>query len=121
MAHFAQLDNDGIVLQILVISNDDLLDKSGIEKEEIGIEVCKTILGKDTHWVQTSYNGNFRGKYAAIGDKYEKSVDKFYTPIPPFPSWKLSADFEWQPPVPKPTDDKHYYWDESSIQWLTLD
>lgn len=65
MAHFAQVEN-GIVKQVIVIDNSDITI-GGIEYEEKGIEICKNLLGQDTEWVQTSYNGSFRGNYAGIG------------------------------------------------------
>lgn len=118
MAHFAQIDENNIVLQVVVISNADLLDNKGKEQESIGIQVCKSIFGADTNWVQTSYNGNFRKKYAGIGDKYDSSADVFYWPTAPFPSWTLDSNYEWQPPIPRPEDGKIYEWVESSLSWV---
>ena len=66
MAHFAELDNNNIVKQVIKIENEVMLDADGVEQESIGIEFCTGILGGK--WVQTSYNGNFRNKYAGIGD-----------------------------------------------------
>ena len=54
MAHFAQLDENNIVLQVNVISNGDILDENGNESEEMGIQLCKDLVGQDTKWVQTS-------------------------------------------------------------------
>jgi len=67
MAHFARIEN-GVVLEVIVVNNEVLLDKKGVEQESKGISFCKSLYGKDTEWVQTSYNGSFRGKYAAIGN-----------------------------------------------------
>lgn len=76
MANFAKLENSRVV-QVIVIDNKDLLDENGIEQESKGVEFCKTLFGQDTTWIQTSYNSNFRGKYAGIGDLYDPIEDKF--------------------------------------------
>jgi hypothetical protein len=76
MAHFANLEN-GRVTQVVVIDNKELLDENSIEQESKGVEFCKTLFGQDTTWIQTSYNSNFRGKYAGIGDLYDPIEDKF--------------------------------------------
>jgi hypothetical protein len=119
MAHFAQLNNN-TVTQIVVISNADLLDENGVEQETLGIQVCRNIFGPDTNWAQTSYNGNFRKKYAGIGDAYSPDANVFYNPNPPYPSWTLDANYDWQPPVPHPQDEKEYKWDESVLQWVEV-
>ena len=80
MAHFAQLDENDIVIQIIVVSNQELLDENGNEIEQKGIDFCKNIFGKDTNWVQTSYNGNFRGHYAGVGWFYDREKDIFVPP-----------------------------------------
>jgi hypothetical protein len=86
MAHFAQLDENNVVVQVIVINNNELLTQkivttdegfinvSTVESEEKGMDFCKSLYGADTNWVQTSYNGSFRGKYAGIGDTYENGV-----------------------------------------------
>lgn len=77
MAHFAQLDNNNKVLQVIVINNNELLDQDGNEIEQKGIDFCKSLFGQNTKWVQTSYNASFRGKYAGINDKYDEINDIF--------------------------------------------
>ena len=77
MAHFAQLDDNNFVLQVVVISNNDILDNNGNESEEIGIQLCQSFFGKDTIWKQTSYNNTFRKIYAGIGFFYDENLDKF--------------------------------------------
>jgi len=86
MAHFAKLDENNVVVQVIVINNNELLTQkivttdegfinvSTVESEEKGMDFCKSLYGADTNWVQTSYNGSFRGKYAGIGDTYENGV-----------------------------------------------
>lgn len=120
MAHFAQLDSENIVVQVVVVGNVDLLDSNGVEQESNGLQICRSIFGADTNWVQTSYNGKFRKKYAGVGDKYDVAADLFYNPTPPFPSWVPDANFDWQAPSPKPDDGELYYWDEDSLAWVQV-
>lgn len=82
MAHFAELDPNNVVLRVLVVSNDDITDASGQERETLGITFLQGLLGAETRWVQTSYNGNFRSKYAGIGDTYNVAEDEFVAPWP---------------------------------------
>lgn len=77
MAHFAQLDENNIVINVIVVSNEDVQDERRIENEQSGIRFCKSILGEETKWVQTSYTGKIRKKYAAIGDRYNAELDIF--------------------------------------------
>lgn len=76
MAHFAKMEND-TVTQVIVINNEVLENKEFPESEPIGIAFCKSLYGEDTEWLQTSYNGNFRGRYAGGGMKYNKDLDEF--------------------------------------------
>ncbi len=78
MAHFAQLDENNVVTQVIVVANDELL-LDGVENETKGIMFCKSLLGDDTRWVQTSYNANFGGKFAGIGDVWDGT--NFTTPV----------------------------------------
>jgi hypothetical protein len=78
MAHFAKIEN-GIVREVLVIGNGDCLDENGNESEAVGqafIAAC----GIAGEWKQTSYNNNFRAKYAGIGDTYDAVNDVFVSP-----------------------------------------
>jgi hypothetical protein len=79
MAHFARIE-DGIVRQVIVVNNAVITDEKGKEQESIGIDFCKSLYGQDTEWLQTSYNGSFRGKYAGSGDKYDSVKDEFVSP-----------------------------------------
>jgi hypothetical protein len=97
MAHFAKIDENNIVTQVVVVDN----------KEKI--------LGGT--WKQTSYNGNMRKNYAGIGYTYRADIDAFVPPKP-FPSWLLNADAQWEPPVAMPTDGQMYTWDEENINWI---
>lgn len=78
MAHFAKIE-DGIVREVIVVNNEVLLDSEGVEQEALGTAFCEELFGGT--WVQTSYNGNFRGKYAAIGDIYDPVIDEFKTSV----------------------------------------
>ena len=120
MAHFAQLDENNIVTQVVVISNDDLLDENGVEQEALGIAVCRAIFGDNTTWAQTSYNNNFRKQYAGIGHEFVADADLFYNPVAPFPSWSLDENYDWQAPTPMPDDGKLYGWDEDSLTWVEV-
>ncbi len=120
MAHFAQLDNDNKVLQVIVVNNTELLDENGVEQEQKGIDFCKSLLGADTNWVQTSYNRSFRKNFAGIGSIYNEENDVFYAPQP-YPSWTLNnTTWLWEAPTPMPTDDKFYMWDETILNWKEI-
>lgn len=80
MAHFAELDENNTVLRVIVVSNEDMKDQWGREREVIGTTFCKTLFGENTRWIQTSYNAKMRGKYASIGDVYDPVKDIFETP-----------------------------------------
>lgn len=77
MAHFARLE-DNIVREVIVINNEVLLDENGVEQESIGAQFCADTFGGT--WVQTSYNGNFRGQYAGAGMVYDPVADVFTIP-----------------------------------------
>ena len=104
MSHFAKLNSDNIVTNVIVAEQDFI--NSGI-------------VGDAFLWVQTSYNGNFRGKYASIGDTWDKVNEVFISPQP-FPSWTLDTDFVWNAPTPYPTDGKMYTWDEETLAWIEI-
>jgi len=114
MAHFAQVDENNVVLQVIVVNNSELLDAQGAEREELGVAFCQSLFGAETRWVQTSYNANFRKNYAGIGFSYDSGRDAFIAPKP-YPSWILNEDTcQWQAPIPYPSDGGSYVWDESS-------
>jgi len=115
MAHFAELDANNVVLRVIVVSNSDTADASGVEKEHIGAAFCERLLGGT--WKQTSYNGNIRKRYAGIGYTYDTGRDAFITPQP-YPSWALDDNADWQAPVPMPTDGKMYSWNEETLSWV---
>lgn len=119
MAHFAQLDDNNIVTQVIVVANDELL-LDGVESEVKGILFCKSLFGEDTKWVQTSYNGNMRKNYAGIGYTYDAGRDAFISPKP-FDSWLLNEDTcRWEAPIAYPEDGKFYTWDEATTSWVEV-
>lgn len=124
MAHFAQLDENNNVIQVIVVNNSDCGDLPFPESEPVGVAFCKSIFGDDTNWVQTSYNSNFRRQYAGIGGSYSAALDVFIDPQP-FPSWTLDeTDGLWKAPVPKPEAPLNHIalWDEINLEWdIVLD
>ena len=118
MAHFAQLNEENLVTQVIVVANQDTADQDGVENEAIGIEFCTNLLGG--RWKQTSYNANIRKNYAGVGYKYDAALDAFIPPQP-FVSWTLNNETaQWEAPVAMPTDDKRYTWDEATTAWVEV-
>lgn len=116
MPYFAEIDNENIVQQVVSVSQQDAPDPA--PNDEAGNQFLHSI-GLSGRWVQTSYNNNFRGHYAGIGDSYDKILDLFIAPQP-FPSWLMLSNGHWEPPKPCPTDGKKYYWDESIVDWIEV-
>jgi len=115
MAHFAELDENNVVLRVVVVDNKETADATGVEKEHIGAAFCERLLGG--RWVQTSYNANIRKNYAGIGYTFNESIDAFVPPKP-FPSWLLNeTTAQWHSPVAMPTDGKMYSWNEATLSW----
>ena len=103
MSHFAKIDINNMVTEVIVAEQDFI--NSGL-------------VGDSFNWVQTSYNGNFRKNYAGIGYTYDATRDAFIPPQP-FPSWTLNEDTcQYDSPVPYPTDDKMYNWNEDTLAWV---
>jgi len=114
MAHFAKLESN-VVTQVIVVSNQDILDEQSQESEQKGIDFCSNLLGGT--WKQTSYNAKIRKNYAGIGYTYDKCRDAFIPPKP-YNSWLLDEDTcQWKAPVAMPTDSKIYKWNESITNW----
>jgi hypothetical protein len=80
MAHFARINDENIVQQVIVISNDDCGGGEFPESEAPGQAFIASI-GLEGEWLQTSYHANFRGKYAGIGDTYDAALDQFVNPV----------------------------------------
>jgi len=109
MSHWAELNENNIVLRVTVGSNN--------EPDE-GYEWLINNLGGT--WIKTSYNNNIRKQFAGIGYKYDATADVFIAPQP-YPSWTLDENFDWQAPTPKPEDDGIYTWNESTLSWDTAE
>ena len=124
MAHFAQIGMNNVVLRVSVVRNEDILDENGNESEEMGIQYLKSVHGPLTNWLQTSYNSNFRCRYAGIGMVYNNQYDVFLN-AQPYSSWTLNTEtFEWEPPIPEPelTEEQiesgsYYEWNEETQEW----
>lgn len=116
MAHYAFLDENNIVTQVIVGRNeDDLVD---------GVSDWQTYYGNlhGQRCVRTSYNGNIRKNYAGIGYSYSDELDAFIPPKP-YPSWVLNEDTcQWQPTIPYPTNEDGitYAWDEENLTWIPI-
>ena len=114
MAHFAELDNNNNVIDVLKVENSVILDENNKESEALGIAFLKNLFGPNTNWVQTSFNSSFRKNYAAIGALYDPKRDAFLY-HQPYPSWTLNENTcQYEPPLPHP-DLNHsgegYIWD----------
>lgn len=120
MAHFAKLDENNIVTEVHVVNNDDILNLPFPSSEPVGVQFLKNIFGTETRWKQTSYNHNFRWRYAGIGYTYDSERDLFIPPKP-YPSWVLNTQtFVYMPPIDYPTDGKDYIWNEETLAWVEL-
>ena len=105
MAHFAKIDSNNIVTQVIVTEQDFI--NSGA-------------VGDSFLWVQTSYNNNFRKNFAGVGGTYDKTRDAFIPPKP-YPSWTLVEDTcQWTAPVTYPDDGKVYGWNEATTNWVEI-
>ena len=131
MAHFAKLGTENIVLQIVVLSNNAILDEDGKESEQIGMDFLNNLYKTNDVWKQTSYNTfggvhklggtPFRKNYAGIDYTYDETRDAF---IPPtnFASWTLNEDTcNWEAPSACPNEDgKFYEWNEETTSWVEV-
>jgi hypothetical protein len=120
MAHFTKLDDSNTVLEVIVVNNTVIDDLPFPESEPAGIAFLTEWSGGYTHWLQTSYNSNFRKNYAAPGFTYNQTLDGFIAPQP-FPSWILNETIcQWEAPIPYPNDGFGHYWDEPTLSWIAI-
>lgn len=122
MAHFAQLDENNKVVQVLVVSNDDIQNLPFPESEAVGVEFLNSFLPPATY-KQTSYNNNFRMLYAGIGYTFMPDVGEHgvFAPPKPYDYFVLDVDKrEWVPDVPYPSDGFDYGWDDATRSWVKL-
>jgi hypothetical protein len=112
MAHYAFLDNNNIVTEVIVGRNEDEVVDGISDWEahygEFRGQTCK----------RTSYNNNIRGTYAGIGYSYNEEEDIFVAPQP-YPSWTRNSSF-WEAPTPMPTDGQMYRWVEDDLNWQVM-
>ena len=123
MAHFAQLDADSKVINVIVVGDQNCLGNGGIESEQVGIDFCRNTFGADTRWAQTSVNRRIRKNLAEIGYTFDCQRDAFIPPSP-YPSWVLNEETcQWESPVPRPraTETTLYRWNEDLVQWDAVD
>ena len=112
MAHFAELDENNVVLRVIVVANKDTADVNGVEQEWIGQAFCVRLFGGN--WRQTSYNGNFRKNYAGIGYTYDPVLDAFIPPQPE-PQCVLDPDTcQWTCP---PNDGQSYTYNSETKEF----
>jgi len=113
MSHFARIDEDNIVIGVIVAEQD---------------EINTGVFGDSFLFVQTSYNGNFRGHFATFGDTWNPVLNKFISPKP-YDSWISDDAGGWEAPVSEPSDMrredglivKPYIWNEGSGQWVVME
>ena len=121
--HFAQLDENNVVMRVGVFNANNALDENGNYQESLAIAWYKTTFGNHTNWVESSKTHSFRTRAAAKGYTYNSSLDAFITPKP-YASWTLDSTIkDWVAPITKPTltneeatAGKYYSWDESAYQ-----
>lgn len=124
MAHFAKLNNNNVVIDVIVVTNATVDNLPFPESESLGIEFCKSLYGMDTNWAQTSYNATFRYNYAGSGYTFDQTANPngAFIPRKPYPSWIINTNtYQWEAPVPYPTDGKVYYWDETTLSWKLVE
>jgi len=102
MAHFAKINSNNIVTEVIV-SEQDFINSGAV--------------GDSFLWKQTSFNNNFRKNFAGVGDTYDKTRDAFIS-LKPYPSWTLVENTcQWTAPSAMPNDGKTYDWDEDTTSW----
>ena len=112
MSHWAEVDENNVVIRVLVGDNDD-------PNSDEGYQWLVDNLGGT--WIKTSYNGNIRKNFAGIDYTYNQELDAFIAPKP-FPSWILDEETcRWNSPVEKPQDNNRYIWDEDTVSWKKID
>jgi len=120
MAHFAKIDNNNVVEQVIVVHNDDIKNLEFPESEKVGQDFIKSI-GLAGNWLQTSYNRKFRGNFAGVGYVYSLEKDVFISSSP-YPSWIYDESVHgYKPPIAPPIiDNTMYTWDETVRNWIKI-
>lgn len=125
MAHYAFLDENNIVVDVIVGRNEDevvdgISDWEQHYSELRGLRCLRT--SYNTYGNQHTKNGvPFRKNYASIGYFYSEELDAFI-PTKPFESWVFDEETcTWNPPLPRPQNGGTYQWDEETLNWQPLD
>ena len=128
MAYFAQLDENNLVINVIIVNDDDTSDLNGVESEDIGIGFCLKNFGANTKWKQTYNDGTgIRGNYAGVGYTYMENVatlgvgsTDIFIQQKPFPSWTIDNTLPtWVSPIgspPSSSEHRTYIWDEDAYQ-----
>jgi len=111
MAHYAFLDNNNVVTEVITGRNEDEVVNGISDWEEFYGEL------RGQRCVRTSYNNTIRKQYAGVGFTYNEAADVFVAPQI-WPSWSLDSNHDWQPPTPRPEGD--FYWDETALAWVEV-
>jgi len=125
MAHFAELNENNIVVNVIVVNNENISNTEFPMSEQIGIDFLNTILpGK--LWKQTSYNNNFRVRFAGIGFEFHPECGEHgaFCPAKPFEDWIFdNSNFLWKAPKPLPEDLSSflYKWNPTTHDWERTD
>ena len=137
MAHFAKIDENNLVINVVTLNDSDMLDSENNPSETVGQNYLQTHNNWPSNlWIQTSYNTKenkhllggtpFRGNYAVVGGTWD-SVNNIFLPEKPYSSWvKNTTEARWQSPIgdaPALTDEQltaasYYAWDESNQNWV---
>jgi len=119
MAHFAKLDDQNIVTDVIAV-NDEEVFENGVLNESKGIAFLTVWSNGYYKWKYTSEDGSVRKNYAGIGYTYSSDLDAFI-PHKPYNSWLLNTNTcQWEPPIPYPNDGKGYIWDEFTQSWVEI-
>lgn len=124
MAHYALINDENIVVQVItgVDENETQIDLDGSEVG--GSAEAWELFYQTRPWFRglkckrTSYNGNIRKQYAGIGFTYDSVADVFISPQP-YPSWSLDKNYDWQPPIARPSGDD-WIWNEEQMNWINV-
>lgn len=124
MAHYAWINEDNIVVNVSVgvdetVIQDDNGTLVGGSTEAWEQFYTQAVNQEGVYLKRTSYNGNIRKQFAAVGGTYLVDADVFVQPQP-YPSWTLDSNYDWQPPTPKPSMGGPYRWDEEDQVWVAF-
>jgi hypothetical protein len=124
MAHYALLNENNIVINVITGVDENIIQKDLDGKEIGGSSEAWEQFYATRSWLnahsckRTSYNNNYRKQYAGLGFTYDFVNDVFIAPKP-YASWSLDSNCDWQPPIPEPTDGR-WRWDEDLLSWIEI-